>query len=91
MLIYFKSLAIWSRNATLLFLTLYQEYTQDLNNGKCSQKSLFQKISQKLGDNKYFVTSKQCMTKLASMKSIRRLKTTTQSLEMIVKLGNIMK
>ncbi|CAL1680874.1 unnamed protein product [Lasius platythorax] len=59
---------IWSKSATLLFLTLYQEYAPEIENGKCNQKTVFQKISQKLTENEFVVSPKQCMTKLTTMK-----------------------
>lgn len=61
-------LVIWSKSATLLFLTLYQEYAPEIENGKCNRKTVFQKISQKLTENEFIVSAKQCMTKLTTMK-----------------------
>ncbi|EFN82458.1 hypothetical protein EAI_07957, partial [Harpegnathos saltator] len=61
---------IWSRNGTLLFLDVYQEYAPNIDRGKCSQKHAFQEISKKLAEKNYLFSSKQCMTKLTSMKRI---------------------
>lgn len=65
---YIYFLAIWSRNATLLFLSLYQEHASNIDRGKCSQKHAFQEISKKLAEKSYPFSSKQCMTKLTTMK-----------------------
>jgi len=49
-------------------LDLYQEYESSLNSGKCSQKSIYEKISEKLAEKDISFSPKQCMTKLTTMK-----------------------
>jgi len=49
-------------------LDLYQEYEPSLNSGKCSQKNIYEKISEKLAEKDISFSPKQCMTKLTTMK-----------------------
>ncbi|XP_066589296.1 uncharacterized protein [Prorops nasuta] len=59
---------LWSNDLTLLFLTVYENYEQLISKGKITQKVAWEKKAQDINKKGYNIRSKQCSTKMTSLK-----------------------
>jgi len=58
---------IWTRDMTLLFISLYKKNEQIFSSGK-PQKKCWKHISEEMATQKYVVSANQCASKFASLK-----------------------
>ncbi|XP_025988002.2 uncharacterized protein LOC105206713 isoform X2 [Solenopsis invicta] len=62
------SLYRWSTAAVLLLLDTYKTFEDKFSSGKCSQKKIWEEISDVLAEKGHMITGPQCAAKLRSLK-----------------------
>lgn len=58
----------WPHEAVMLLLEEYRKQEQNMSSGKISHKKAWQQIAQIMNSKGYMVTSRQCTTRVNTMK-----------------------
>ncbi|XP_071576950.1 uncharacterized protein [Temnothorax nylanderi] len=61
---------LWTKNETLLLLSLYKEYEEALSRGKLTYRKVFNNIGKSMNSKGYGVTAAQCSSKIDTLKRV---------------------